>query len=265
KGRVERNIRFVRSAFMTGRDINTPLDELNADARAWCLGPALERPWPEDDGITVGDAFARERKLLMPLPDVPFPTDAVCPVRIGKTPYARFDGNDYSVPPGHVGATLTVLASPERIRILDGESEVAVHNRSWDRKARVEDPAHVKALIAGKRHGRTMGMRDRLIRAVPRAQDLLAAAGARNDNVAMIAQTLTRRLDRHGADELDRAIGLALERGSPHSNTVIRILETGHGARQRLPVELGTDAGLTTPRSTGLDAYDRATTKGTPE
>ncbi len=270
KGRVERNIRYVRSAFMAGRDINTPLDQLNADALEWCFGPALERPWPQDDDITVGDAFARERELLVPLPDVPFPTDEICPVRIGKTPYARFDTNDYSVPHKHVGATLTVVASPERVRILDGEREVAAHKRSWDSKRQIDDPEHVKALIASKRHGRAMGTRDRLIRAVPRAQDLLAAAGARNDNVATIARTLTRLLDSHGADELDRAIARALERGSPHPNTVIRILETDRGAG-RLPPELGADAadpGITTPRATGLEAYERAMKnrkKGKPE
>ena len=257
---------------MAGRDINAPLDRLNADARAWCFGPALERPWPGDGAITVGDAFARERELLVPLPDAPFPTDEIRPVRIGKTPYARFDGNDCSVPHRHAGATLTVAASPERVRILDGEREVAAHERSWDRGRQIDDPAHVKALIASKRHGRAMGTRDRLVRAVPRAQDLLAAAGARNDNVATIARTLTRLLDSHGADELDRAIARALERGSPHPDTVVRVLEAGRGA-DRLPVELGTDAadaGVTTPRATGLEAYERATgntrkKKGKPE
>lgn len=265
KGRVERNIRYVRSAFMAGRDINTPLDQLNADARAWCFGPALERPWPEDGAITVGDAFAKECKLLVPLPDAPFPTDEIRPVRIGKTPYARFDTNDYSVPHKHAGATLTVVASPERVRILDGEREVAAHTRSWDSKRQIDDPEHVKALIASKRHGRAMGIRDRLIRAVPRAQDLLAAAGARNDNVATIARTLTRLLDSHGADELDRAIARALERGSPHPNTVIHILEAGRGAG-RPPVELGTDPadpGVTTPRATGLEAYDERAKRNT--
>ena len=54
-GRVERNIRHIRSAYMAGRHINTPLDELNADAHASSLGPALKRPWPEDDGIHVSD------------------------------------------------------------------------------------------------------------------------------------------------------------------------------------------------------------------
>ena len=110
-----------------------------------------------------------------------------------------------------------------------------------------------------------MGIRDRLIRAVPRAQDLLAAAGARNDNVATIARTLTRLLDSHGADELDRAIARALERGSPHPNTVIHILEAGRGAG-RPPVELGTDPadpGVTTPRATGLEAYDERAKRNT--
>jgi len=39
KGRVERAIRYVRDAFFAGRTF-TDLDDLNAQAAAWCTGPA---------------------------------------------------------------------------------------------------------------------------------------------------------------------------------------------------------------------------------
>jgi len=40
------------------------------------------------------------------------PADERVAVEVGKTPYVRFDLNDYSVPPTHVRRTLVVVASP---------------------------------------------------------------------------------------------------------------------------------------------------------
>jgi transposase len=47
KGRVERAIRFVRDAFFAARTF-TDLDDLNAQAEAWCNGLAASRRCPED-------------------------------------------------------------------------------------------------------------------------------------------------------------------------------------------------------------------------
>ena len=44
KGRVERAIRFVRTSFFAAREW-TDLDDLNAQAKAWCEGIAASRPW----------------------------------------------------------------------------------------------------------------------------------------------------------------------------------------------------------------------------
>lgn len=65
---MEHRVGFARTGFFAGRDITVPLGELNAAARAWCLGAAAERPWPDDGGRLVRDAFARERESLTALP-----------------------------------------------------------------------------------------------------------------------------------------------------------------------------------------------------
>jgi len=61
-------------------------------------GAAADRCCPEDKTLTVREAFAQEQKHLLMLPDNPYPTDEQVAVKIGKTPYARFDLNDYSYP-----------------------------------------------------------------------------------------------------------------------------------------------------------------------
>mgnify|MGYP006383484209 FL=1 len=97
KGRVERAIRYIRDAFFAGRPFKDVAD-LNAQADAWVVGPAGERRCPEDEALTVSEAFAQEQVRLLALPGDAFPTDEIKAVSAGKTPYVRFDLNDYSIP-----------------------------------------------------------------------------------------------------------------------------------------------------------------------
>ena len=90
KGRVERAIRYIRDNFFAGRTF-TGLDDLNAQAEAWMIGPAADRRCPEDTTLTVREAFVLETKHLLALPENPYPTDEQVAVKIHKTPYARFD------------------------------------------------------------------------------------------------------------------------------------------------------------------------------
>ena len=113
KGRVERAIRYVRDSFFAARKF-TSLDDLNAQAAAWCSGLAADRPCPEQRTKSVREAFAEEAPRLLPLPENPFPLLERVAVKVGKTPYVRFDLNDYSVPHTAVQRTLTVLARPAR-------------------------------------------------------------------------------------------------------------------------------------------------------
>jgi transposase len=59
KGRVERSIRYVRDAFFAARAF-ADLDDLNAQADAWCRGQAADRRCPEDQTRSVAEVFAEE-------------------------------------------------------------------------------------------------------------------------------------------------------------------------------------------------------------
>src|SRR6516225_10595395 len=109
KGRVERAIRYIRTGFFAAREF-ADLDDLNAQADVWCRGLAADRPCPEQNSLSVREAFAAEAHLLMKLPDNAYPLLERVAVTAGKTPYVRFDLNDYSIPHTHVRRPLTVLA-----------------------------------------------------------------------------------------------------------------------------------------------------------
>ncbi len=234
KGRVERAIRYVRDNFFAARTwVN--LDDLNAQAEAWCWGQAAERPCPEDHTLTVRQAFEQERPQLLALPDNPFPTDEREEVSVAKTPYARFDLNDYSLPAAYTRRTLTVVASPTQVRILDGEKVLACHPRSYDKGQQVENPEHIAELVAIKHQARRHRGQDRLVQAAPNSRALLTQAAERGDNLGSITATLLRLLDRYGALELEAAIAEALARGVPHPNAVRLSLQRRREQREQDP------------------------------
>ena len=261
KGRVERAIGYVRLAFFAARSF-TDLDDLNAQAEDWCNGLAAERRCPADPDRTVGAVFAEERPRLLPLPDHPAPLLERVAVKIGKSPYARFDLNDYSVPHTHVRRILTVLADTHEVRIVDGAQVLACHHRCYDKGAQIERAEHLDALLAHKRAARQHRATDRLVQAAPASQDLLLRAAERGANLGAITTGLTRLLDRYGAAELQIAIREALDRGVPHPNAVRLALERRREARgEPPPIAPALPARLqqrdTPVRPHALDTHDR--------
>ncbi len=234
KGRVERAIRYIREAFFAGRTWRD-LDDLNAQADAWCSGPSAQRPCPEDPALTVADAFANEQPHLIGLPDNPYPVDERVEVSVGKTPYVRFDLNDYSVPHTHVRRTLQVAASLTQVRLLDGETVIATHLRTFDKGRQIEDPAHLADLVAAKRAARAHRGLDRLAQAVPASQTLLRQAAERGTPLARVTTQLVSLLDAYGAAELTRAVDEALAHEVPHPNAVRQVLERRREQRDQPP------------------------------
>jgi transposase len=234
KGRVERAIRFARDAFFAARTFRD-LDDLNAQAAAWCQGAAAERLCPPERNRTVREVFAEEQPLLLALPDNPFPVEERIEVSVNKTPYVRFDLNDYSIPHTHVQRTLTVLATLDTVRILNGPEVITTHPRSFDRGAQIEDPAHIAALVAHKRAARGHRAQDRLHHAAPSATTLFVRAAERGAHLGVLTRGLLQLLDSHGAQALQAAIAAALAEDSAHLGAVRHFIDHHAHARGQQP------------------------------
>ena len=161
KGKIERQIQYLRHAFFAARPFRD-LDDINAQFRRWRDDVAHRRRHPDHPDRSVADVWAEEKPRLLPLPAHPFETDLVRVVRSGKTPYVRFDRNNYSIPHTHVRKPLTLIASATRVRILDGQTELTEHHRTYDTGLTVEDPAHLEGLLAATRQANVHTTRDRL-------------------------------------------------------------------------------------------------------
>ena len=259
KGRVERAIRYIRDAFFAARSF-TDLADLNRQAAAWTATSAIDRPWVEDRDRTVRQAFEDERSVLLPLASEPFPAHERLEVEIGKTPYVRFDLNDYSIPHDRTQRTLVVFADLEEVRITEGNDVVATHPRSWDRAQQLEQSEHLERLADEKRSAREHRGLDRLARAARSSQAFLRIVAERGDNVGSTTARLLQILDTAGAAELEEALVEALERDTVHVGAVRQIVDRRRYARGlppplSIPVTRGEHADLVvTPHA--LSTYD---------
>jgi len=269
KGRVERAIRFARDAFFAARSFGD-LDDLNAQAAHWCEGAAAERLCPQERTRSVREVFTEERPHLLALPDNPFPTEERIEVSAHKTPYVRFDLNDYSIPHTHVNRTLSVAATLDTVRILDAHDVIAMHRRSFDRGAQLEDPTHIEALVADKRAARAHRAQDRLHHAAPSAKPLSLRAAERGAHLGVLTRGLLQLLDTHGAQALEAAIAAALAEDAAHLGAVRHFIDAqAHAAGLRPPiaVSLPNDPRLQhlSVRAQPLSDYEQLTKDSTDE
>lgn len=224
KGRVERRIRDIRESFFAARRFSG-LDDLNRQLDQWIRQIAHERNVPGDDTRTVASAVEEERPRLLALPQHPFVCDLMKPIRSGKTPYVRFDGNDYSIPHTFVRKPLTLVASHVTVRVLDGDDEVARHDRCWDRKRQIECEAHLAALANDKRKARAHRGRNRLSALCPGAIAFLEGVGLHGGHLGGTTARLLHLLDQYGPDALDGALREAHTRGAFAAQSVAHILD----------------------------------------
>jgi hypothetical protein len=235
KGKVERTIRYLRYSFFEARAFSS-VDDLNAQLATWIETVAHTRWVPGDpEGRLVAEALTEERPRLLPLPQHPFEGDLVRPTMSGKTPYIRFDRNDYSIPHTLVKKPLTLIASEKEVRIVDGDRVVARHRRSYDHLQIVEDPAHLSALAERKRHAHELRGRDRLRSACAHAEAFLGAIALRGGHLGGNTSRLLKLLDRFGAPALDAAIADALGRGALSAQSVAHVLDQAQRAAGAAP------------------------------
>ena len=224
KGRVERAIRYLRTSFFPARTYSD-LADLNAQALSFCEKEATQRRCPDDHTLSVRAAWEHERALLRAVPAVPFASEERIEVRVGKTPYVRFDKNDYSVPHTSVRRTLTVLASEDLVRIVEGPTELAAHTRCFSQGETIEDEAHLAALRREKHQSREPAILRRLTVAAPAAEQFLRRLADRGGAMGAALFRMDALLDQFGPVALQAALGEAASLPVPDIHEVQLLLD----------------------------------------
>lgn len=240
KGGVERAIRFLKERFFAARAIHDR-EQGNQALLDFLERVAMTRPHPVQSERTVGEVFEEEKKHLLTLPETLPPLETLGAVSVDKTASVRFDTNRYSVPPEHVRKTLTLAATDTTVRLLEGSTEVARHDRCWGRRQTVEDPAHRAALLEQKRAARDGKGRDRLRAQIPRIDELLQCWADEGRNMGSLVARTLKLLDFYGAPVVNEAVDELLERGSADFGALTVLCErkrTPHPSAMPVPLEL---------------------------
>lgn len=232
---MERTILYVRTSYAEAR-VYRDLDDANAQLRRWLDEVCNVRPWPQDRTRTVAEAFAEERERLLPRPAHDADTSHVRSIRSGKTPYVRFDLNDYTIPHPLVRKPLSLVADEDVVRVLDGTREVARHVRSYDRGRRVEDRAHLAGLLEQRKKGVPQKAQEWLKDVVPEADELFRLLALRGENIGTNVARMTQLLQLYGIDEFAVAVAEAITRQTPRASSIASILVRREHARRQAPV-----------------------------
>ena len=148
KGRVERVIRDIRS-FVEAHDFTDILD-LNVKTDLW----RKERNERIHRSTHKAPASAVIEEPLLSLPAIPYRPYRVTPALIGKTAFAEFDTNRYSVPTDYAGCAATIFAYPDHVEIMIDRKKIARHARSFGRYQKIEHPSHREKLLKRTPHSK---------------------------------------------------------------------------------------------------------------
>jgi transposase len=246
KGRVERAIQYIRHSFFAARQWDG-LEDLNKQALLWCEAVAGGRQCAEDRQIKVTEAFEQEKSKLMKLPDNSFAAHEMVIVSVGKTPYVRFDLNDYSTPHEYVQRKLTILADSEWVRIVDGVKEVARHKRCFEKRRQIETADHIANLVEQKKKAKKGSGMNLLFSTAPSAKEMFNMAAERGYPIGSLTNKLLTLLELYGPIELEIAIKEVVKAGACHCSDVTQELERRrrrHGLLSPIAIHLPDDERL---------------------
>ena len=266
KGRVERAIGYIRTSFFAGTEYAN-LADLNRKAAEWCLEVAAKRIHHEDDSLTVKQAWEKEKELLLALPNDLFPTHTTLGVRIGKTPYARVDANDYTVPHIHVQKEISAMMTENEIIFCDQGTEIARHQRSWGRGERIENAAHIAELWERKKRAKGDSATERVQAQVPASREFLEHMHKQGGNIGGIICSLGNCIEQYGAATVEKAVRLVLVSNRislHHVRSQLERISIAEGRSAHL-LNIGAEThtekvSIQAPQP--LQAWDRLTQKG---
>lgn len=226
KGRVERAVQYIRTSFFEGRKW-TDISNFNSQARDWSLELSANRPWPQDRTRKVGEVFIEEKEKLLALPSQPYPCWERIQVSIPKTPYARFDGNDYSVPIEHVQSVVEVCANETTVKIFanaDKVTEIAEHVRDYGKQLTIEKPEHLAELAARKKGATYHSGLHKLASEISDSEVFLARLAERGENIGGAVSSLLRMIKIHGSKIVNAAVSDVVSKGSCNLKSVHFVL-----------------------------------------
>jgi hypothetical protein len=226
---VESGIKYVRSAFLAGRELGLFTD-LQRDAVAWrdeeanvrIHGTTQERPI---------DRFESEKKQLYPVPSREFDCSILETVEATRQALIHFDRNRYSVPHRCSGKTLTLLAGLHDIEIYDEDKCVAKHPRCYEKFRVIENPAHYQGLLAERKKAKATKLQQYFLALAPECEVYLKGLVSSELHVSSHLEKIQDMIHRYGKAEVMSALLHALKFNAFGADYIQRIVHQQRSAR----------------------------------
>lgn len=227
KGRVERSIQYVRSSFFLDRKFLN-LEDANAQLADWLSNTTNFRPWPQNTARIVKDVWQEDEKPILRAFKQGGETHyRRLGVSVGKTPYVRFDMNNYSVPARYVGKSLQVMASEDRVRIFSQDQEIAGHPRSYSRGEYIENKEHIDELLKERARARAEAHRSYIFRFLPQCEHFLRRACERKGGGGLSLGLMQNLAAEFGFEAVNSAISKLIKLEAESIDSLKHLLATG--------------------------------------
>ena len=163
----------------------------------------------------------------------------VTPTGVDRQAFVRFDTCRYSVPSQYSERTLTLVADDTCVRVLDGATCVARHERSYGKRQVVELAAHRAALVAQRRAAADLKGRDRLRAVAPDFATLLERWALAGPSLAIQVTRAIKLLDLYGDEIFAVAVAEVVARGLRDTSALAVACDRLRRERRRpIPVEI---------------------------
>jgi transposase len=230
KGKVESGIKYVRTAFLAGREIVSFYD-LQKEAVRWRDGEANLRTHGTTHERPI-DRFMSEREHLHPLPSPGFDCSIMESVPATRQALVHFQTNRYSAPFRYANKILTLCATPQTIEIYDEVGRrVARHVRSYEKYRIFEKPEHYEGLLAERKKARATKRIEVFLTLAPECDAYLKGLVAAELHVGAHLDKIQDLILRYGRSEVLSALLHALRHKAFGADYIERIVHQQRSAR----------------------------------
>ena len=217
--------------------------------------------WVENKNHTVHRATEKKpvelfhEEKLRPLPEKPWNNVFIhTPVKTTKTAMMIFDTNSYSVPDYLVGKALSIHSTPDKIKIYDGDKQVASHPRSFERRSQIINPLHrsyCKLSVKAKMQRIHAVIKD----LHPAISDFLVKNQECGEDPQKTAYEIFKLMKTHSRAMLISVASECLKKKSPRLRTFLSYLHMDSGEAETVQPQNGELLNISyKPR--GLEEYD---------
>lgn len=223
KGRVENAVGYIKKAFVAGRELKH-VPALGEALQNWLAESANTRIHGTTGKIPA-DVFAKEEQpVLQPLPAVPYDCRVLRNCQSDSQFRVTIDTNRYSVPASHAGRRLQLRLYDNRVKIYDGETQIAEHLRSYARKKDILFPAHQSALLEKQAGAAGQRQTAQFLSLCGEAEHYLAELKERRADYRRHVREILALAQTRGRQAVARALRDTAEHGSYSSEYVAHLI-----------------------------------------